>query len=43
MNHEFNLDQIIQKLLKPNIKNIKLKEEEIRFLCLRAKDIFLQE
>lgn len=37
MSEELNIDQVIHRLLQSNTKDIKLKESEIRTLCIRAR------
>ena len=40
---ELDIDGIIQKLLQNGGKNVKLREAEIRGLCLKSKDIFMEQ
>lgn len=40
---EVDVDKIINKLLENGGKDVKLLESEIRGLCLRAREIFLEQ
>lgn len=40
---EVDVDRIINKLLENGGKDVKLLESEIRGLCLRAREIFLEQ
>jgi serine/threonine-protein phosphatase PP1 catalytic subunit len=40
---EVDVDKIINKLLENGGKDVKLLESEVRGLCLKAREIFLEQ
>ena len=40
---EIDVDKIINKLLENGGKDVKLLESEIRGICLKAREIFLEQ